>query len=317
MAAPTPSEQRIDAAIERATAVKLRQKKNSTYLGNYKRFVAWREEASLLPSTVGDYPLCYVTRESVDQYFLEVVPTRNGDLSTIRRIVYSLQWGVDSVEHPNGPSFTVKNGETERGIQKQKEDWITRSADVHGGTDPHKGLRDLMSEEDQEKLVDNIFNYRNDWSPLITSWCLGTQAGLRGDSNRKLVWCDLNLSHGFGPEKRGRRSRLLMVVLRKGLAHKDRFTTEKQVGLWRHRNYKRCGVFAVAINLFSQLRVDTTTDFYHENRNKRAPWWDNSIVDFSTYNQESAAMQQVLQNTGVRYHKVTHHRSQCVQTAGA
>jgi hypothetical protein len=76
MAILTPSEQRFDAAIERATAVRLRQNNKLTYLGNYKIFVAWCEDASLLPSTVGTNPLCYVTRESVDQYFFEVVPIR-------------------------------------------------------------------------------------------------------------------------------------------------------------------------------------------------------------------------------------------------
>jgi uncharacterized protein (DUF2267 family) len=108
-----------------------------------------------------------------------------------------------------------------------------------------------------------------------------------------------------------------MLVLRKGRIHKDRFTTEKQVGLWRHRVYKRCGTFALAMNLFSQLRKDTTTSFHHENQDQRAPWWDNPVIDFETYNEESSAMQQVLRNAGVGYHKTTHHHSQAVQAAGA
>ena len=52
------------------------------------------------------------------------------------------------------------------------------------------------------------------------------QRGVRGASNRRFTFSDLNLSKGFGPEESGRFSRLLMMILRKGQGiHKDNFIT--------------------------------------------------------------------------------------------
>jgi hypothetical protein len=182
----TPAE-RMEVTFEKATAVRVQQATAVSYLQNYKKIVTWCEEASPTPSNGLNGDLYYVTREFGDEYVIQVVPGRNGEPQTIARICYGLQWVLDNVECPNGPSFfRVKNDVTIRACKKQKEEWVVRLAEVHAGTDPHKGLRDLMSDEDQEKRCDNIYRHRNDWDLLITSWTLGTQAALRGDSNRKL-----------------------------------------------------------------------------------------------------------------------------------
>jgi hypothetical protein len=170
----TPTE-RIEVTFEKVTAVRVRRATAASYLQNHNFFVTWCEEASLTPSNGLDGNLCYVTREFVDEYFIQVVPGRNGESQMIARICYGLQWALDNVECPNGPSFRVKNDVTIRAYKKQKEEWVVRSAEVHAGTDPHKGLRDLMSDKDQEKICNNIYRHINDWDSLITSWTLGTQ----------------------------------------------------------------------------------------------------------------------------------------------
>ena len=79
------------------------------------------------------------------------------------------------------------------------------------------------------------------------SYSWGKNAGVCGASTRAMVLCDLNLSYGFGPELFAPRNRTLLLILRKGFVHKDKHTTDKQVGVQRHRDYKQCSVFVQRI----------------------------------------------------------------------
>mmetsp|Transcript_25287 Transcript_25287/g.37336 ORF Transcript_25287/g.37336 Transcript_25287/m.37336 type:complete len:125 (+) Transcript_25287:125-499(+) len=83
----------------------------------------------------------------------------------------------------------------------------------------------------------------------------GNNAALRGASMRGMEYCDLNVSRGFGPERSGPLSRCLMLILRRGDRNKHRADTDQQVGVWRHREYLLCSVFATALLLiFDRFR---------------------------------------------------------------
>jgi hypothetical protein len=58
---------------------------------------------------------------------------------------------------------------------------------------------------------------------------LGDRTPLSGEgaSVQKITFADLRLSRRFGPEQDGDGARALMLVLQKGCAHEDRFTTAK------------------------------------------------------------------------------------------
>jgi hypothetical protein len=64
---------------------------------------------------------------------------------------------------------------------------------------------------------------------------------------RGMRFCDLNISYGFGPEEAPPRNKTLLLVLRKGDYHKDRYSSNQQVGVQCHRDYRRCAVFATAL----------------------------------------------------------------------
>jgi hypothetical protein len=162
-----------------------------------------------------------------------------------------------------------------------------------------------------------IYESRPDWGPIGMCFTWGTNSGIRGASQRKLVKCDMNMSHGFGVEKAGPRSRTLLLVMRKGKGHKDNFTMDKQVAVWRHVDYQLCSVFATALHLINDLSKDLTINFHHANKARRASWWDSPLIDYDTYSEESSAMKQVYDATNVESCKLTHHRTQMVQQAGS
>lgn len=205
-------------------------------------------------------------------------------------------------------------------IKDQQVTHLAYNNRAFAGTDPHKGLKDVFSDEEIVKLVNNIWRLRGDSLDLIFSYTWGKNAGLRGASSRKMTLSDLNVSYGFGPELTAPRNRTLLLVLRKGTVHKDKHTTDKQVGVQRHRDYRQCSVFATAALLIMKLRsLENRIHFLRHDPNERAEWWDIPLNEFSNYSEESNAMRHVLAAAGLDLlgSKVTHHRTQAVQYAGS
>ena len=108
-----------------------------------------------------------------------------------------------------------------------------------------------------------------------------------------------------------------MLVLRKGPYHKDRHTTDKQVGCYRHRDYLLCPYFNTACSVIYRLSRSRDFNLYHRKKEERAPWWDTPLIDFETLGQESSAMEQVYKATKIDACKLTHHRTNAVQRAGS
>ena len=66
-------------------------------------------------------------------------------MNTINRIVSSLQYFEDTVDHPNrDPRFVVRNIVVENAIKAQQLKFQASAQGVNLGADPHKGLKDLM-----------------------------------------------------------------------------------------------------------------------------------------------------------------------------
>jgi hypothetical protein len=309
------SEQRLAGALERMNTVLLRRKICRSYVGEYKKFCKWVEHNNMLHGDIIDY----INRSNIDAYFCQDVVNRGGQIGNVNRIMSAIQWFHDNVEKPRGTSsFIVKNACVKAAIKQQQENWKNGGSAVHLGTDPHKGLKDLMPLADKLRIGRNIHDgTRGDWGSLGMSFSWGCNAGVRGASSRKFTYADLNLSRGFGPEKEGPRSRCLMLVLRKGDTHKDRSDTDKQVGVWRHREYLLCSVFNTALHVINDLSSDTTINFYHYDKKERAGWWDKPLIEYAAAGQESAAMTQVFAATGVESCKLTHNRTHAVQLGGS
>jgi hypothetical protein len=126
----------------------------------------------------------------------------------------------------------------------------------------------------------------------------------------------MNLSTGFGPVT-------LMLVHRAGKRHKNNFSSVKQVGAQRHRDWRQCAVFCTGVLVVMKLRKLADRISFLKNsgtgKDSRSEWWDIALSNYTNYSQESSAMRQVLTAAGLDVYggKVTHHRTQMVQTAGS
>jgi hypothetical protein len=262
----------------------LSENPDSTVRQMYNRFTKWIDAT---PDLSSDESSRYITRYNVDQYFLRSIPTRRGQESYLRKNVSSLQWYVKYREQVHllpGEQLVVCNDAVKMGLATQAIYMKTNVEGVNRGGDPHYGLQDSISTPDRKKLMRYIYTSRADWGPASFSYSWGLNAAVRGASNRSLVMADLNMSYSFGPEPEGPSARALLLILRKGVIHKDRHDTDKQVCCWRHKDSSLCTVGATARHFIWTLRqLGQYINFYHDNKTERASWWDIPLIDWSKY----------------------------------
>ena len=309
---------------------------NRTYRSIYRAFIVWfdSKEHDFFTMVDSDHarprPLetrtsadgtVYITQDNVDLYFsthLINIPTSGP--ACMRRKMSGLNYVLQNIEDVGCRNPIQYSTLIVRAMSTQKSDYNTHKHTAHAGCDPHKGLKDPISDEEAIRLVCSIWNSRTDSISLIFSFTWGFNAGIRGGSTRKLVLADLNISSAFGPDAPKNLKKTLLVVLRKGNLHKERHDTDKQVGLQRNRDYRKCTVFATSVLVIMKLReLDHLISFERGNTDERATWWDIPLTEYNSYSEESSKMRQALANSNLedRYSKVTHHRSMMVQYAGS
>ena len=283
---PTAAELQAEA-LEKSIKTLLEQPlPDTTYVNEWKLYQSWvviNRDAHNLDPAVGRAK--HITRKNVDAYYLHVVVDKDGNKNTANRVCSALQWFANYREHPAG-GFVVKSPTVEHCVAVQQAKFKTGvSSTDKAGTDPHKGLKDVLPESDRRTIMDHIYDKRNDdWGPASIQFSWGQNAAVRSGSTRNFVLSDQKLSRGLGPEREGPNARALLLVLRKGRVHKDNFSTNQQVCCWRHRNYLLCSVFATALHVISKLvKLGNDINFYHRDKSKRADWWDVELVDWNTY----------------------------------
>ena len=258
---------------------------DKSYTSEFKRFTDWVKNQPDLRTAVAPFLTC----TNVDHYFTRVISCRNGCPNSMGRIVNSLDWYAKHREHVGAnPAFKTRSPLVDSALVTQKAFNRTSGGTANPGSDPHKGLKDILPEASRILMMRHIYLLRPDWGAAAVNFTWGNNGAIRGASNRKMGLCDLNLSLGFGPERSGPLARALLLILRRGQVHKDQHETDKQVCTWRHANWLLCSVFATALYTIFQLTQNPTISFLHPNKNERNAWWDIPLIDWDNYNGECA-----------------------------
>ena len=262
------------------------------YKGEFQRYKKWLAKQTGLQQE----PVLSV--ENVETYFADAVANRPGKPKTVDKWVAGMQYYIDRA--PKGPhlpaGFKCRYNEAiKTALMSQKIRNIASGGTANPGSDPHKGLKDQIRTADRNKLMNYIYNHRLDWGQASFSFTWGLNAGVRGASNRRMNYSDLNMSYGFAPpcatEARDDGNRAaLILILRSGDRHKDRHDTDEQVAVWRHRRYKECSVFATAAHVLWSLSTNNTLNFKHLDKKKPAPWWEIPLLNWDDYNGTSVSL---------------------------
>jgi hypothetical protein len=217
---------------------------DASYKSEYIRFKTWVREHGII-----DDGNRYINHSNINLYFSEhVAPTCTGVRNTICRIVQALQWHSDKKENL-GAGFQVESDSVTLAIQSNLEGQ-KNSDNADPGADLHKGLKDVLPVSDRLTMMDCIYGNQTEWGPASLSFTWGNNAAVRGGSTRNLVFADMNLSNGYGPEEQGPMSQTLFIIMQKGGLHKDSFTADKQVA---SNNLPHSTPVMVRYKLFSVL----------------------------------------------------------------
>ena len=294
---------------------------NKTRRNEFTRYQKWLGENNLTCDDQGRF----LTPENLEEYYsIHVAHHRTGTRNTLCCIASSLQWWANNREYVGEPTRLlcrtplfldcVTTALERQRVEKLQPD---STESTRRAPDPHKGLKDVLPEPDRQLIMEHVFRFRKDWKECGISICWGNNAALRGASLRQFVLSDLNLSRGFGPEKSGPLARAMMFVLRRGDVHKERRDTDQQVCSWRHRDYRLCGVFSLALGLIYTLSNDNTINFYQPDKKKRADWWDIPLLNWDKWSDSGSAMRQIYKETGIISSKLTHDRCHAIQYGGS
>jgi hypothetical protein len=274
----TPAE-RCDALLQNQRAINRNtlqrtSSPNTVYACEFKKFHDWvhsQEDLAHVP---------LFSRQNVAHCFLRVVAYKPGKPENGRKVVNALQWYC---KFRYNDSFVVDDSvDVLAALRLQK---ARGESTGNPGGDPLRGLKDAVPESDRILIMNYSYRNRTDWDTACVNYSWGYQGAIRGASNHALVFSDLNMSNGFGPEKSGSLARALLVVLRKGDLHKDRHEKDQQVCAWRHKQYVLCAVFATACRVLKTLRtMGDSINFYQRNKRERAAWWDIPLIDWDEYN---------------------------------
>jgi hypothetical protein len=159
---PLTADQKLqaEAQIEQGTAVVALRKKGCSHLDEHETFIRWVVEHD--PPTEGDNPPrafnnC-IDRTSADACFHNAAVLRTCSKASVARIHQSIQWFCDNLEDPGG-GFMVCNPQIQAAVNQQQENRLNMPG-LALGADPHKGLEDLLSENDKIKIVNHVWRDR-------------------------------------------------------------------------------------------------------------------------------------------------------------
>ena len=148
---------------------------NSTYESIYRKFILWVEEysahlaivdgenanenntAAPLETYVISLGTVYVTQRNVETYFTQVVVNLAGtSTASLKKKISGLSWFRQNVENRAARTGIQYSSVIVQCIRDQQVSHVARSNRTYAVTDPHKGLKDVFSDDDVVKLVDSI-----------------------------------------------------------------------------------------------------------------------------------------------------------------
>ena len=117
----------------------------AAYQSEFNRYVEW----VLSQPDLGTPAAPFLTRNNVDHYFTRVIAIRKGSRNTIRRVMNSLDWFGTHREHISAsPKFKSISPVVEQAMTTQKSFNKLAGGTGNPGSDPHKGLKDILPESD-------------------------------------------------------------------------------------------------------------------------------------------------------------------------
>jgi hypothetical protein len=285
---------------------------------NFESFVKVLQEDEFTSSSGTIY-----TVQHVELFFQIVIANKTCLPKSAKKFLYAIEYHAKRADPPaETVLFRTEAIFEALAIQEERCKMQRETATYTAAQDPHSKRRtDVLSVPEIRAIIHEIIG-RHNWKDMFTSWTVCEQSMLRMASMRQLRMCHLRCNMIHGPpildDDHDARQTMLEIVLQPGL-HKTGKTVNMQpsTGLWRHKDYMRCGTFAMAANVLIQLWDNQLQLHFFRNADGSKPDWQSEsiITSWSNANDASTAYNAVLDKLGICWAKVTHLRTLAIEYA--
>jgi hypothetical protein len=174
----------IDEQAENHAAIILMSKCDSTCRSEHKQCCKWvqSQAAPVTPEAP------FLSRDNVDHHFARVISRLAGLVNGMTRVINALEWHAAKVEHVGAmPAFVVRSPLVESALVLQKVFNVENGGAANPGSDPHKGLEDILPESSQLTCMRHIHGECDDWRSSGLNFALGMQGAIRAASVTKFT----------------------------------------------------------------------------------------------------------------------------------
>jgi len=174
----------------------------------------------------------------------------------------------------------------------------------------------MLTQEESEALVHQAVTQAN-WKDLCLAWTTCEQTFLRGDSLQKMFLPDLLCNRTHGPMYAPNKIDPMIAYIYRRNVHKEQSFNTREVGAYRHKNWIRCCIGHLAMNLFAHLNADGQIHF-KRSLGERADWWKVKLIqDWNDCSSHQAAFETLLASLDISWDKKTHLCKQGIEYASS
>lgn len=221
----------------------------------------------------------YLTRGNIDDFYDKFISVQTWVGSTVKKYVPALQFFADQEEYPDAdPMFSVRSRAVTQSLENQRAYYV--ATQIHQWVDAHDGIAiNLLSTPEENKLL--IAGRDSQcWMSFMVSYNCDKQCLSRGDTIRKIRLCDIKHSgaHGPGNPNENRERPMLSLTIKRITGAKDHVDKVRSVGMWRHRDYLRCGTGMIASSLLVLFYHKKDVLFSHNSNHVTPTWYGLYLV---------------------------------------
>jgi hypothetical protein len=282
-------------------------------------------------------PEKYISKNSIESYFIEVQKTRVVSAGTIEKDVYALNLLAQRESSPLAPDIrksvaasVIKTVLEYVSTQKEK-----KLKEESQNLDPHEqNPYNVLNQEEVSRVMSQHLSSGNKWENGLTAWAITTVTLLRFDSAALLSLKNLLLIYDLPPfgirtphdgedwkdilstsTSRNVDGRMLGIIIppndqrKKNKKHQN--LTAEGVGCYRHKRIERCACGILAFTFFTRVDKERgKISFLLDNHRPdyMQSWRDVKLFDLK-YSTANDLYKKMLDNAGVpEWAKVTHMR---------
>jgi hypothetical protein len=166
-----PAEQMlVDEQADNHAAIMLMSECDGTCRSEHKRCCEWVQSQAALVAPEAPF----LSRDNIDHCFARVISRCAGLVNGMTRVVNALECHAAKAEHVGAmPAFVVRSPLVESALALQKVFNVENSGAANPGSDPHKGLKDVLPESSQLTHMRHIYGERDDWRSSGLNFTLG------------------------------------------------------------------------------------------------------------------------------------------------